>query len=258
VWLTAADQFSAYGPSHWAALGLFAIGSVGLVLLGRAQRTAAGPRTASASGTASELRRGAEARGFSKAYALAIAYVMIGTQLHALLPGQWRLGGSLPLQLCDLAWLAAVAALWTLGRRAFALTYYWGLTLSVQGLLTPALDGGDYPDLAYLGFFGMHLMIVWAAVYLTWGLGMRPDWGGYRFASAVTAIWATAAFVFNLIAETNYGYLNEKPGSGSVLDLMGPWPWYILVEAVIILLGWALITWPWTRADKARRAARRT
>ncbi|MCP9968141.1 TIGR02206 family membrane protein [Actinomadura madurae] len=169
---------------------------------------------------------------------------------------QFRLGGSLPLQLCDLAWPAAVVALWTLGRRSFALTYYWGLTLSVQGLITPALNNNDFPDVAYLGFFGMHLMIVWAAVYLTWGLGMRPDWGSYRFASAVTAIWAVATFVFNLIAGTNYGYLNEKPGTGSVLDLMGPWPWYILVEAAIILLGWALVTWPWTRADRAREAAR--
>lgn len=243
--LTVAGEFAAFGPSHWAALGLFVIGCAGLVPLGRAQRT----------GTEPGDGFGEQARGFGKAYALAIVYVMIGTQAHALPPGQWSIGGSLPLQLCDVAWPVAVGALWTLGRRWFALTYYWGLTLSVQALLTPALNGGDYPDIDYLGFFGMHLMIVWAAVYLTWGLGMRPDWGGYRFAVAVTLAWAVATFVFNAAAGTNYGYLNRKPGTASVLDLLGPWPWYVLAEAAIILLGWVLITWPWTRTGRARSAA---
>ncbi|MCP9980601.1 hypothetical protein [Actinomadura madurae] len=72
--MTAAERFAAYGPSHWAALGFFAIGCVGLVLLGRAQRTAG-------------QEPGEQARGFGRAYALAVVYVMIGTQLHSLLPG---------------------------------------------------------------------------------------------------------------------------------------------------------------------------
>ncbi|TDC58799.1 TIGR02206 family membrane protein [Actinomadura sp. KC345] len=234
--MAAADGFVAFGVSHWAVLGVFAVGCAGLVLLGRSQRV-----VEPGGGF------GGEARGFGKAYALAIVYVVVGTHVSAFLPGEWNTGSSLPLHLCDLAWPAAVVALWTLGRRGFALTYYWGLTLSVQGLLTPTLSGGDYPDVEYLAFFGMHLLIVWAAVYLTWGLGMRPDWRGYRFAIAATLAWAVAAFVFNLVAGTNYGYLNDKPGEASVLDLLGPWPWYVLAEALIILLGWALITWPWTR-----------
>ncbi|CNE18489.1 conserved hypothetical integral membrane protein TIGR02206 [Mycobacterium tuberculosis] len=233
--LTADGRFASYGPSHWAAIGLFAVGCAVLVPLGRAQR--AGPG-----------EFGGRARGFGQAYALAIMYVVIGTKAYTLLPGRWSIGGSLPLQLSDLAWAAAAGALWTLGRRWFALTYYWGLTLAVQALVTPALHGPDYPGIDYLGFFGRHLLVLWAAVYLTWGLGMRPDWGGYRFAVAATVVWAVATFTFNLIAGTNYGFLRAKPGTGSVLDLMGPWPWYVLAEIVIILLGWALITWPWTRA----------
>ncbi|WP_243774918.1 YwaF family protein [Actinomadura barringtoniae] len=223
--------FAAYGPSHWAALGLFAIGCVGLIMLGRGQTPS-------------------EAKGFSRAFSLAIAYVVIGVQTYTLLPGHWSLGGSLPLQLCDLAWIVAIPTLWTRNRRWFALAYYWGLTLSVQALLTPALNGSDYPDIDYLNFFGPHLMIVWTAVYLTWGLGMRPDWGSYRFAVAVTSTWAVATFVFNWIAGTNYGFLNRKPSTGSALDLLGPWPWYVLAEVGIILAGWALITWPWTRGAR--------
>jgi hypothetical integral membrane protein (TIGR02206 family) len=230
-------RFTAYGPSHWAALGLFAAGCAGLVLLGRAQRTP-------------DREFSDRARGFGRAFSLAIAYSMIGTHTYTLLPGHWSVGGALPLELCDLAWPVAIWALWTFGRLPFALLYYWGLTISVQALLTPAMTGTDYPGVRYLDFFGEHLLIVWAAVYLTWGVGMRPDWGGYRFTIAATAAWAAVAFVVNLTAGTDFGYLNRKPGTGSILSLMGPWPWYLLVETVIILAGWALITWPWTALDR--------
>jgi uncharacterized membrane protein YwaF len=46
---------------------------------------------------------------------------------------------------------------------------------------------------------------------------------------------------------TNYGYLNRKPAVGTVLDLVGPWPGYVVVEVVVVAGVWALMTWPWAR-----------
>ncbi len=221
------ERFGVYGVSHWVALGLFAVGCVALVLIGRSQR-----------GTA-------EARGFGKALSLAAVLVVIATQAYALLPEEISLDYSLPLQLCDLAWMVSIVALWTRRQWAYALTYYWGLTLSVQGLITPAFAGRDYPSIEYLSFFGLHLVVVWTPVYLTWGAGMRPGWRDYRIAVLVTGAWAAAMLVFNTALGTNYGFLNRKPLAGSLLDLLGPWPWYVVVEAIVILAGWALITLPW-------------
>ena len=53
----------------------------------------------------------------------------------------------------------------------------------------------------------MHLLVVWAAVYLTWGLALRPDWRSYRTALLVTAGWVAAMFGVNALAGTNFGYL---------------------------------------------------
>ena len=39
--------------------------------------------------------------------------VTVPSQAFQLTPGDFDLGSSLPLQLCDLAWVAAVWALWT-------------------------------------------------------------------------------------------------------------------------------------------------
>lgn len=144
---TVAGRFVAYGPSHWAALGVFAVGCVALVLVGRAQRATSAP---SVPGGAF---RG-EAKGFARAFALTVVYAVIGIQTYWMLPAKWGIGSSLPLELCDVAWPAVIVALWTLRWRGFALAYYWGLTLTVQALLTPALNDADYPSVNYMKFFG--------------------------------------------------------------------------------------------------------
>ena len=79
---------------------------------------------------------------------------------------------------------------------------------------------------------------------------MRPRWRSYRFAIVATLIWVAFTFTFNTLAGTNYGYLNRKPPTASVLDVMGPWPVYLLVESAIVLIVWALMTWPWERARR--------
>ncbi|MBO0848951.1 MAG: TIGR02206 family membrane protein, partial [Pseudonocardia sp.] len=146
-------------------------------------------------------------------------------------------------------------ALWTRRRGACALTYYWGITLSTQALLTPALAGPDFPSLQFLVFFASHVLVVWAAIFLSWGLRLAPSWPGYRFTVAVTACWAAATLVFNRLAGTNYGFLNAKPETGSILDLLGPWPWYLVPEVALLLLVWALMTAPWQ--PRTRVAGRR-
>ena len=104
----------------------------------------------------------------------------------------------------------------------------------------------------------MHLLVVWAAVYVVWALGLGPDWRRYRVAVAVTAAWAATVYVFNVAVGTNYGYLNAKPSAASALDLLGPWPWYVLNEIVIVAAFWALITWPWARRSRAGQGEDRT
>jgi hypothetical integral membrane protein (TIGR02206 family) len=219
-------EFSAYGPSHWTVLVVFVVGAALLVWIGRTQ---------------TESR----ARFLGRVLAVLILAVFAVALTYKLI--RPTLDGSVPLQLCDLAELTAAYALWSQRHWAFALTYYWGLVLSSQALITPDVGAPDFPSHGFLTFFGLHVLVVWAAIYLTWGLGMRPGWRDYRFAIIATLAWAAFTFTFNTIAGTNYGYLNRKPPTASLLDVLGPWPMYLLTEVTVVLIVWALMTWPWER-----------
>ncbi len=234
--MSALAAFEPYGTSHLVVLAVLVGGLVPVAVLGR------------------RVARAAHEVWLRRGFALAIPAVTIPLQVVDFLPGNFGLHSTLPLHLCDLAWVAAAWALWTRNPTAVALTYYWGLLLTPQAILTPTLDY-DFPDPKFLAYWGMHLLIVYAAVFLTWGLRVRPTWRGFRVTIAVTAVWAAAVMAFNGVTGTNYGYLNEKPGSTTtLLDLLGPWPWYVVPEAALVLTVWALMTVPWAARRPARSA----
>lgn len=227
--LAASERFQAFSGQHWLLLAMFAVGLMLVVVWGRSHV-----------GTARE-------RSVRRGFAILLGVVAVTMQVYYRLePGGFDLGTSLPLELCDIAEYAAIIALWTRSLRATAFTYYIALTLSIQAIVTPSL-GQAFPSPRFFGFWALHFLVVWAAAYLTWGLGFRPTWRLYRFTCLVTVVWAATAFLLNEVIGTNYGYLNRKPASASLLDLLGPWPWYVLAAAAIIASGWALVlTLPWT------------
>ena len=231
-------RFESFTPEHYLLLGLFVIGAAGMVRLGVG------------------LRGEPHESSFRRSFAVVIPVFTVPMQVLQLLPDDFDLGTSLPLQICDLSWMVGVWALWTRSARAIALAYFWGLTLTVQAILTPSL-AETFPDPRYFGFWGMHFLSVWAAVYLVVAVG-GPTWSGYRFSVACTAVWAVLVFAFNAATDTNYGYLNAKPSSASALDLLGPWPVYVVAEVAVLVLVWALMTWPWVRHQRGftRRTAR--
>lgn len=219
-------QFTPYGPSYWAVIALFVVVAVGVVWLGRRQSEAQSRRFGRAVGAVTAV-----------IYVAAVGYTMFPPTVER----------SVPLRLTDLATVAAACALWSQRQWAFALTYYWGLVLSAQALISPVLIGPDFPHYTFLAFWAIHLLVVWAAIYLTWGRGMRPGWHSFVLVVAVTAVWAVVTFVFNRIAGTNYGFLNGKPATASLLDVLGPWPVYIFTATALIVVVWVLMTLPWVR-----------
>jgi len=221
--------FTPYGFTHWVLLSLTVVGAVLLVRFGRRHRDTP------------------VAERFTRIFAVVQFAVTLGFMALWLIPPLFVLQQSLPLHLSDVLRLVTGYALWSRRPWAFALTYYWGLTLNPQALLTPNLDMDIAPIPEFVSYWLQHVLVMWAAIYLTWGLGLHPTWRSYRLALAVTAAWAAVVMLINLALGTNYGFLNRKPARASLLDMMGAWPWYLVLAFALAAGVWALITWPWVR-----------
>ena len=157
----------------------------------------------------------------------------------------------MPLHLCDLALFACAAACLTRHRFAYEIAYFWGLAGTLQGLITPDLDAG-FPAAQFWFFFLGHGGIVGSVLFLTAGFGMRPRWSSLVRAYVTILAFAVVVGGFNAAFDTNYAYLCAKPGVPSLLDWLGPWPWYIGSLALVALANFTLLYTPWVIVDRLR------
>ena len=147
----------------------------------------------------------------------------------------------LPLDFCDMAILIAIIALLTRHRSASEIVYFWALSGTLIAMLTPDVDRG-FPDTRCLSFFALHGVVALSAVVLAFGAGVRPRPGADLRVFLLTNAYAAAIAVIDVVAHRNYLYLRAKPSQPSILDVMGPWPWYILAaDALAFVLFKALM-----------------
>jgi len=210
-----------YGTAHLVPLAIFVVGLGVAIWLGRRHRAASGPTR------------------FSRGFAVLLTAVVVPFQIVDFVT-RFDIDTTLPFHLCDLAWVATAVALWSQRPYWVGLTCYWGIVLTTQAIVTPSVE--DFPQVRYFAYWAHHILTVWGAFYLAVGLGRVPRWRDYRTTIVTTVGWAVFAVCFNVAAGTNYGYLMRKPDTGSILSVLGPWPWYVAVEIVLVVVVWALLT----------------
>ncbi|MEM1085923.1 MAG: TIGR02206 family membrane protein [Verrucomicrobiota bacterium] len=153
---------------------------------------------------------------------------------------------SIPLHLCDFAAVLAGFALITRNPTCALLTYFWGLAGTIQGILTPAINIG-FPHPACFSFFIHHFAVIAAAIYLPVVMGWRiesPFWKSPLKAFGWLNLYVVVAVIANALFGTNYGFLAGKPENPSLLDQLGPHPYYIIWLELVALALFFLLALP--------------
>jgi hypothetical integral membrane protein (TIGR02206 family) len=198
---------------------------------------------------------GARTRLFASLFGAFLLTWFVAYHVVVLIRGDYELDVDLPLHLTDAVTVVAALALITRRPLLFELTWFWGLTASLQAILTPDLAADDrFPSFFYWHYFVTHGGVVVAAVFLAFGLGLTARPGAVGRVFLLTAAWAGVAALGDALTGGNYMFLREKPEAATLLDYMGPWPWYILTAAVLALALFELLDLPFRR----RRAEART
>lgn len=147
---------------------------------------------------------------------------------------------NLPLQLCDITLWASLLGCLTLRRAAVEFAYFGGLAGAGMALLTPDL-WSPWPSYPAIYFFVAHGGIVIACAILVFG-GIAPLRPGAVWRAFYMLLgYAVLVGAFDAVFHTNYMYMCRKPKNASVLDVFGPWPFYLVVAgAAALVLFWLL------------------
>jgi len=162
--------------------------------------------------------------------------------------GQLRFPDHLPLELCDASLCLVILARFTLNKTVFDLAYYGALAGATMALLTPNL-WEPFPSFTTIQFFVDHGLIVAGVLYLVWSRQARPRPGSVGRAMLAVNIYAACVGSFDFIYKTDYMYLRAKPANASLLDVLGPWPWYIVAAEGVACCVFLLLYLPFRRSE---------
>lgn len=157
-----------------------------------------------------------------------------------------------PMELCDWLTYFAIAALLTRKQFFYELTFFWGFAGTLQATVTPDIEFG-FPNYRFIYFFITHSGILVAALFLTLTFKLRP----YPKSLIRAFGWLQAYLFFGIIVNnffgTNFGYLCYKPANPTLLDKLGPWPWYVVFMELITLLSFGIYYLPFFVYDSFKR-----
>ncbi len=176
-------------------------------------------------------------------------------QLWSLLFDRWSVRYMLPLHLCSLfAWLGAFMLL-TRSYRIFELAYFLGIGGALQALLTPDLGIYGFPHFRAIQFFIGHGCVLAAPIFMAVVEGCRPTLHSLGRVVVGTNVYMAAVFVVNRLLGSDYMYISAKPESRSILDALGPWPWYVLAMEALGMAVISLLYIPYAVKDLRARGS---
>jgi hypothetical integral membrane protein (TIGR02206 family) len=190
----------------------------------------------------------------ARVIAVSVVLAEAGWWVINIVNGTWTVQWSLPLHLCEAGCFLVAAALWWRFRFAFEMSYFWGLGGTAPGLFSPSIPG-HFPDPVYFQYYAQHGLLVLGAFYLVVALRMRPASHAVMRVSLATAAYAVAVGVVDYFTNGNYLFLRDLPPTRTLLDYMGPWPWYIVTLTIAAIIVFNLLYLPFARSQPAREPA---
>ncbi len=238
-YLTHTEPFEMFGRSHWASIGVTLALAVALPWLAR---RFLGERKRVLLGVG---------LGIVVASGYFIRMILEGVA------GTLDLTQHLPLHMCWLSCLMLPFAMTATRPTLFEIVYYWGLAGGVQGIVTP-INEVEFPHFHFLYYFSGHNLLVVTLIYALAVYGVRPTWNGVGKAFLAGVALMLVCIPVNLLLDSNYFFLCRKPDVETLLNYMGPWPWYIAVGALVAFAHFALAyvpIWMLERIESRRKRA---
>ncbi len=163
----------------------------------------------------------------------------------------------LPIHLCQFTNLVIPLVMVWRSFLAYEILFFWGFSGLLQVIITPDIAAG-FPHFHFFRFWIGHSGVILALVYATLVYEIRPTFKSLIKSFVGFNIFFVIALFVNLILDTNYFWICGKPVDRlgnripTLLDFMGPWPWYILTGELVALALFLLVYSPFYFSNKKR------
>ncbi|MBN2797278.1 MAG: TIGR02206 family membrane protein [Clostridia bacterium] len=123
----------------------------------------------------------------------------------------------------------------------FDVLVYLALLAVPQAIITPGIIHYGFPHLRFFHILWIHFTVITAVFYMLLIEKHRPSKQSLKRALVVTHIYGVLVFIINRIFDTNYMFIGRKTSAVTVIDYLGPWPYYILsLDLILIITFWLL------------------
>ena len=125
---------------------------------------------------------------------------------------------------------------------------------AAQAVLTPSVGNYGLPHFWAIQSLASHGLLIIALVYMTTIEGFRPTWRSVWKTMLFLNVYALFVTGVNRLIGSNYMYTMGKPATSSLLDMMGPWPWYLLTAELVALSLFCLLYLPFALSDRRNQS----
>lgn len=163
-------------------------------------------------------------------YILAAVLILdeIGWHLWNYTSGQWTVQTMLPLHLCSFLVFASAYMLVSGNYRIYEACYLLGIAGALQAVLTPDAGIYGFPHFRAFQVMVSHGAIITSAIFMTVVEGYRPTPASLKRVFISANVYMLLVGILNFLIGSNYLFIAHKPETASLLDVMGPWPLYLL------------------------------
>jgi hypothetical integral membrane protein (TIGR02206 family) len=167
-------------------------------------------------------------------------FYTLSFEIWSISAGIFTFKNSLPLHLCDVSVILAALLLLTKNKLIFEITYFWGLGGSFLAILTPDISQ-SFPHFNFINYFLSHGGIITCVLFMVFIENYNVNLKSVFRVFAITNLYMLFIVIINLVLKSNYLYICQKPINPSLIDLLGPWPWYVLsLEGVSLTVFFVL------------------
>ena len=169
--------------------------------------------------------------------------------------GYLSIKGDLPMQLCDWVIILVIITFITRSQYSYETAYFWAMGGTLQALITPDITV-NFPSPGFIIFFANHASIIISIIYFTFAFRLRPYPVSIRRTFIWTQVYFISALLINIILGANYGFIMYKPEQGSILNFMGPWPYYLISLEILALISFFIYYLPFYINDKLSKSTK--